>query len=176
MCLALTAHVCPFEISVSFGLQRTVTSIALKDLARFWSFPTLCTMAEMAQSRASLLLLLIVAVALPTQLQAQTPSTSAPSGPVSTTANVTGSLGYLCSSQAGIQAALQNSVANQDTAGLNVSVPTNLSNSDAVQQIAQASSWNLDFSLAQRVATNSSASTSLVCLPFALDLHVWMHT
>ena len=83
-----------------------------------------------------MLLCMLAALTLPAELQAQS---SASSTPVSTSANVIGSLGNLCSSQAGILTALQNVAANQDTAGLNVTIPANLTNSAAVSQIAQVS-------------------------------------
>ena len=88
------------------------------------------------QIRMSVLLCIAAAFTLPAELHAQ-------SAAVSTSANVTGSLGYLCSSQAGILTALQHVAANSDTANLNVSIPANLSNAAAVQQVAQVRSTNL---------------------------------
>ena len=52
-------------------------------------------------------------------------------------ANISGSLGNLCSSQAGVLNLIQGSATDQDGAGLAVRVPSNLANALAVQQIAQ---------------------------------------
>ena len=57
--------------------------------------------------------------------------------PLAISANITGSLGNLCSSQPGVLSLIQGSAANQDRAGLAVAVPASLTNAVAVQQIAQ---------------------------------------
>ena len=88
---------------------------------------------------AGLVLLATIALTFPAELLAQNASS-----PLAMSANTTGSLGNLCSSQAGILSLLQSatgiqSAANAATvASLNVTIPANLSNSDATQQIAQA--------------------------------------
>ena len=67
-----------------------------------------------------------------------TPAVSVPApapAPISASKNVTGSLGNLCSSQAGIYTALQGVASNQDTAGLALTVPADLAGS--LQQVAQ---------------------------------------
>jgi len=74
----------------------------------------------------------------PAELVAHNASTTS-----AVSANTTGSLGNLCSSQAGILSLLQGAAGNQSAANaatvasLNVTIPTNLSNSIATQQIAQ---------------------------------------
>ena len=88
-------------------------------------------------SRTSVVVLVAVAaLTLPAQLHAQS------SRPLVTSANVTGSLGNLCSSQAGLLSFLNGATANQtgaSLASLNISIPADLANSNAVQQIAQVS-------------------------------------
>lgn len=74
----------------------------------------------------------------------QTPAASTPAPapavePLAVSANISGSLGNLCSSQAGVLNLIQGSAANQDQAGLAISVPANLANAVAVQQTAQVS-------------------------------------
>lgn len=70
-------------------------------------------------------------------VRAQSASTSGAT--VARSANVTGSLGNQCSSASGILNLLQEAAAGNDTAGLNVTVSTNLTNAAAVQQIASVS-------------------------------------
>jgi len=87
---------------------------------------------------AGLVLLATVALTFPAELLAQNASS-----PLAVSANTTGSLGNLCSSQAGILNLLQGATGNQSAANaatvasLNVTIPANLSNSNATQQIAQ---------------------------------------
>ena len=64
-------------------------------------------------------------------------------GPVTVSGNTTGSLGNLCSSETGIQTALQSVTSNQDTAGLNVSIPAELTSTASLQQVAQVNSFAL---------------------------------
>lgn len=89
--------------------------------------------------QAGVVLIAAAAIALtfPAELQAASANAS-----LVVSANVTGSLGNLCSSQAGILSFLQGATANQSgasLANLNISIPTNLTNSAAVQEIAQVS-------------------------------------
>ena len=92
----------------------------------------------MVSRNAGLVLLATVALTFPAELLAQNASS-----PLAVSANITGSLGNLCSSQAGILSLLQSTTGNQSAANaatvasLNVTIPANLSNSNAVQQIAQ---------------------------------------
>ena len=91
--------------------------------------------------QAGVVLIAAAAIALtfPAELQAATAPANAS---LVVSANVTGSLGNLCSSQAGILSFLQGATANQSgasLANLNISIPANLTNSAAVQEIAQVS-------------------------------------
>lgn len=87
---------------------------------------------------AGLVLLATVALTFPAELLAQNATSS-----LAVSANTTGSLGNLCSSQAGILSLLQGATGNQSAANaasvasLNITIPANLSNSNATQQIAQ---------------------------------------
>ena len=87
---------------------------------------------------AGLVLLATVALTFPAELLAQNATSS-----LAVSANTTGSLGNLCSSQAGILSLLQGATGNQSAANaatvasLNVTIPANLSNSNATPQIAQ---------------------------------------
>ena len=92
--------------------------------------------------RASPTFLLLCAATFVLSGYSQTRAAPAPAPapalePLAISANVSGSLGNLCSSQAGVLALIQGSATNQDEAGLAVSVPSNLANAAAVQQIAQ---------------------------------------
>jgi len=107
-------------------------------------FDLLCSSAAairlslMMLRNAGLVLLATVALTFPAELLAQNASS-----PLAVSANTTGSLGNLCSSQAGILSLLQGATGNQSAANaatvasLNVTIPANLSNSNATQQIAQ---------------------------------------
>ena len=68
---------------------------------------------------------------------APTPAPGPSVAPLAICANISGSLGNMCSSQAGVLSLIQGSAASQDRAGLGVSVPANLANAVAVQQTAQ---------------------------------------
>ena len=70
------------------------------------------------------------------QNAAFTPSNSS-NGPVTVSGNTTGSLGNLCSSQAGILTALQGAASNSDRAGLNLAIPAGLTDATSLQQVAQ---------------------------------------
>lgn len=65
---------------------------------------------------------------------------SAPTAAVAVSANVTGSLGNLCSSLGGVLQLTQGAAAGQNTAGINVTIPATLNNAAAVPQIAQVCS------------------------------------
>lgn len=74
----------------------------------------------------------------PVQISAAPATAPAPAPePLAISANITGSLGNLCSSQAGVLSLIQGSAADQDRAGLAVAIPADLTNAVAVQQIAQ---------------------------------------
>ncbi|DBA92269.1 TPA: hypothetical protein ACH3X2_003703 [Trebouxia sp. C0005] len=109
---------------------------------------------------AGLVLLATIALTFPAELLAQNASS-----PLAMSANTTGSLGNLCSSQAGILSLLQSatgiqSAANAATvASLNVTIPANLSNSDATQQIAQIA-WEYIYSYPLPVLAHTVASLS----------------
>lgn len=68
-----------------------------------------------------------------------TPAPAPAVEPLAISANTSGSLGNLCSSQAGVLSLIQGSAANQDQAGLAITVPATLANAVAVQQTAQVS-------------------------------------
>ena len=90
-------------------------------------------------------IVLIAAAAIALTFPAEAASAPANASLV-VSANVTGSLGNLCSSQAGILSFLQGATANQSgasLANLNISIPANLTNSAAVQEIAQVSKTNI---------------------------------
>ena len=94
--------------------------------------------------KAGLVLIAAAALTFPAELYAAPAPAPAPAsvGPLAVSANVSGSLGSLCSSQAGLLNFLQGATANQSTASLaslNISVPANLTNSAALQEIAQNS-------------------------------------
>lgn len=83
---------------------------------------------------------------------APAPASTAIVSTIAQSVNTTGSLGNLCSSQAGLLSLLQGATANSTLLGysdslasLNITIPTNLSNSNALQEIAQVSAitWNL---------------------------------
>ena len=71
------------------------------------------------------------------QLPSATAQAASSNATIARSANVTGSLGYQCSSAAGILNLTQAAAAGQGAA-LNVTIPVNLTNAVAVQQIAQA--------------------------------------
>ena len=65
----------------------------------------------------------------------------APAGAI-VSANVSGSLGYLCSSRKGILIALQGVASNQNSAGLNVTIPQTLSDATSLSQLSVVSPLN----------------------------------
>lgn len=81
--------------------------------------------------------LLASALTLLAQLQDAAAQSPTPSTALAVSANTTGSLGNLCSSQPGVLSLIQAAAANQDSAGLGVVVPANLTNAAALQEIAQ---------------------------------------
>lgn len=88
----------------------------------------------------TLVLLCALTFVLSNQSQARAAPTPAPAPalePLAISANISGSLGNLCSSQAGVLSLIQGSVTNQDQAGLAITVPASLANAVAVQQTAQ---------------------------------------
>ena len=79
----------------------------------------------------------LIASQLPTlNSRAPTPA-PAPSAPITTSANVTGSLGYYCSTRAGLQQLVQSTASNAAPAGLNVSIPSTLQDATSQQTIAE---------------------------------------
>lgn len=90
--------------------------------------------------------------------------------PLAISANISGSLGNLCSSQAGVITLIQGSATNQDQAGLAVSVPANLANAVAVQQVAQVSiicglfQCELDDTARLQAQSQSLSTGTFLCL------------
>ena len=126
-----------YDFAISFpGDFLVVTKASLISPAVSGSTPA--TMPMLASP--TLLLLCAATFALSGYLQAwaaPAPASAPALEPLAISANISGSLGNLCSSQAGVLTLIQGSATNQDEAGLAVSVPANLANAVAVQQIAQ---------------------------------------
>ena len=72
----------------------------------------------------------------PAPAPAQAPAPAA-SATVAVSANTTGSLGSLCSSQVGLLTALSGVAANSNSAGLNVTIPATLNTPATLQEVAQ---------------------------------------
>jgi len=101
--------------------------------------------------KAGLVLLIAAALTfsadvLAASAPAPAPASTATVSTVATSVNTTGSLGNLCSSQTGLLSLLQGATANSTLLGysnslanLNITIPTNLSNANALQEIAQVS-------------------------------------
>lgn len=101
--------------------------------------------------KAGLVLLIAAALTfsadvLAASAPAPAPALTATVSTVATSVNTTGSLGSLCSSQTGLLSLLQGATANSTLLGysdslanLNITIPTNLSNANALQEIAQVS-------------------------------------
>ena len=101
-------------------------------------------LAPMVLLKALLVVAVTVALTFPAELQAASAPTPAPAASAGrvVSGNVTGSFGKLCSSQAGILRFLEGATSNQAAStlsALNITIPSNLSNSAALQQIAQVS-------------------------------------
>nr|QOL01276.1 putative extracellular protein TR9_078 [Trebouxia lynnae] len=98
-------------------------------------------------------------------LAAPAPAPAPAPEPLAISANITGSLGNLCSSQPGVLSLVQGSAANQDRAGLAIAVPASLTNAVAVQQIAQIA-WEYIYSfpipfVAKTLALGSANGTAV---------------
>jgi len=101
--------------------------------------------------KAGLVLLIAAALTFSAEVLAASapapaPASTATVSTVATSVNTTGSLGNLCSSQTGLLSLLQGATANSTLLGysdslanLNITIPTNLSNANALQEIAQVS-------------------------------------
>ena len=91
-------------------------------------------MASSNNLKALSWVLLASALTLLAQLQDAAAQSPTPSTTLAVSANTTGSLGNLCSSQTGVLSLIQAAAANQDSAGLGVVVPANLTNAAALQE------------------------------------------
>lgn len=101
--------------------------------------------------KAGLVLLIAAALTFSAEVLAASAPAPAPAltatvSTVATSVNTTGSLGSLCSSQTGLLSLLQGATANSSLLGysdslanLNITIPTNLSSANALQEIAQVS-------------------------------------
>ena len=114
-------------------------------------------------SGSLLLLLVATACALVARGAAQTTLLSpgaafVPSAPVNgvitVSGNTTGSLGNLCTSQAGLVTALRSIASNQDTAGLNLTIPSALNTPAGLQQVALVSTYSYSYGLQDRSFLN----------------------
>lgn len=107
-------------------------------------------LAPMALLKAVVVVAVAIALTFPAELQAASAPTPAPAASAGrvVSGNVTGSFGNLCSSQAGILRFLEGATSNQTAStlsALNITIPSNLSNSAALQQIAQVSAIMASF-------------------------------
>ena len=99
--------------------------------------------------RQAVILVTAAALVLAAELNAAPVSAPAPASNelLAISVNTTGSVGNLCSSQAGILSFLEGATANQtgaSLANLNISVPVGLANGAALPQIAQVGAPTVD--------------------------------
>ena len=133
-------------------LGHISATLATNSSAAIWSLPwqqqslstpiytclTLHKTASKLASMARIEITITVAVAstlLSPLVGAQAPAPSV--APAAVWTNTSDSLGRLCSSQGGLQTALQGAASDQDSAGLNITIPASLASAASLQQVAQ---------------------------------------
>lgn len=129
------------HISLSDQNRRHCTVAYLAQTHRA-PFQVTFALVVVKMMRQAVLVILVgtLALSFPAELNAQSSPAPASAAFSVASANTTGSLGYLCSSQAGILSFLQGATANLTGASLtdlNISIPADLANSAATAQIAQ---------------------------------------